>query len=200
MAYAFVGLLAALLFVSALLSLVTPADAVEDKPAEPAAYADAFVTAGVPTDEIVRIAVVPQTDGGPAQADAADSVPEPADAEDAPSFDASLAVGVWTRRATGVRTLTIRDDGTASLHIKFDFAASLMMGSAVTLKIDWELDGDDVVFETVGGSPQRTVNKISRQYGTKSRRPVTELTERRFVLGSASRGDRPVVWTRAGRR
>ncbi|MEM7811766.1 MAG: hypothetical protein AAF532_09845 [Planctomycetota bacterium] len=190
MAYAFVGLVAALLFVSALLSLVTPADAVEDKPAEPVAYADAFVTAGVPTDEIVRIAVVPQTDGGPAQADA----------EDAPSFDASLAVGVWTRRATGVRTLTIRDDGTASLHIKFDFAASLMMGSAVTLKIDWELDGDDVVFETVGGSPQRTVNKISRQYGTKSRRPVTELTERRFVLGPASRGDRPVVWTRAGRR
>lgn len=118
------------------------------------------------------------------------------ESDNSPGIDPALAVGTWTREATGLRTLTIRPDGTATLHIAFDWLTALAMGPEVTLSIRWSFSGGEASFETVGGEPEATFRVIAENYGTSRRRPVAELTAERFVLGPTGPDDDPVVWTR----
>ncbi|QDT64960.1 hypothetical protein [Calycomorphotria hydatis] len=105
------------------------------------------------------------------------------------------AIGTWTQLLNGVRTLEIRDDGSAKLHIEFDWVTSLAFGESVTIDIAWRIQDGKVTFESISGSPQATFESISELYGTEKRRRVSELSAERFVLKNDDTGSES-IWTR----
>ncbi|QDT37988.1 hypothetical protein [Stratiformator vulcanicus] len=112
--------------------------------------------------------------------------------------DAALieaAIGVWTQENTGTRTLTVAPDGTATMHVNFDWLTALAMGSEVTIDIRWSIDDRVLTFESVSGRPEATFKTITNNYGSRMVREITKLDESLFVLKSLTSG-KESVWYR----
>jgi hypothetical protein len=104
-------------------------------------------------------------------------------------------VGTWKQYETGVRWLTVRPDGTATMVVDPDWVAKAVIGSRLTVEIEWTVEEGRALFRSVSGKPETAFQAVCTLYGRDRNRPIVEMTEEKFVLLDESDGSRS-EWTR----
>lgn len=107
------------------------------------------------------------------------------------------AVGVWKQHYTGVRWLSIRPDGTATMFIDPDWIAKAIIGEALTVQVEWSIDDGQALMKSVSGEPKSAFDAANSLFGSERTRKVAELTDEKFVLLDEEDGSRS-EWTRVG--
>jgi hypothetical protein len=100
---------------------------------------------------------------------------------DLPATDVATAeegaeafLGTWRLEDSGTRTVVIRPDGTATMHVELDFFASLIYGEEMTMDLTWSFDDGILSYTIVGGEPSENVNRVIADFGSgKSYRVVS---------------------------
>jgi hypothetical protein len=106
-------------------------------------------------------------------------------------------VGLWKQNYTGTRWLRIRPDGTATMFIDPDWTAKLVIGDHLTMQIEWVVKDGRALFKSVSGEPESAFKAVNTLFGRDRNRPITELTDERFVLRDEEDGSKS-EWTRVG--
>jgi hypothetical protein len=117
-----------------------------------------------------------------------DNVPDSSLATPPPPVDFARLLGQWTDEFYGERTLTFRDDGTGTMHLKLDPVSRLLYGDEVSFEFAWTLTGDDLHFIMTGGEPAQTAESLSRLFGKTSDKRIELLDEQVMHLRSLDSG------------
>lgn len=110
---------------------------------------------------------------------------------DPPLTDQSISdrlIGEWQSAKFGRQTLTTNADGTAVLRMHLNTMAAILYGREVTLQLEWKLNGPVLTQQVVGGSPERSVSKLTRKYGTKYCYQIVTLSDRELIVEDTSTG------------
>lgn len=116
---------------------------------------------------------------------------------DADDIHREKAVGVWKQHYTGVRWLSIRPDGTATMFIDPDWIAKAIIGEPLTVRVEWSIDDGRALMKSVSGEPKSGFAATNALFGSERIRKVAELTDAKFVLLDEKDGSRS-EWTRVG--
>lgn len=92
-----------------------------------------------------------------------------------------LVVGTWADDFKGKRTMTIRQDGTATMVVELE-GANALLGSRLQFEMEWSIEGGRLKKRTIGGEPSRRVSLILKAMGDRVDEPILELTEQRLLL------------------
>jgi hypothetical protein len=106
-----------------------------------------------------------------------------------------LAVGTWRDFYHGKRTLTIREDGTATMVIEFSGFKARLFTPRLQLDLRWSIEGGSMLRRTVGGRPSDKVDFVIKRVGDRVEEPILELTQSRMLLQDQS-GSRQYQWQR----
>lgn len=107
-----------------------------------------------------------------------------------------MVAGIWHNEYYGHRYMTIESDGTATMDIYPNTFGQMMVGSKyVHMDITWDYAEGFINFENISGTPQKSFDFINKQWGAKSRRKLTDMTEETLVLFDESDG-KDYVWKR----
>lgn len=110
------------------------------------------------------------------------------------------ALGRWRTYYKGDRFMTVRPDGTATIEanlVEYTWLEKKVVGTdRVIFEIEWEIDGDDLVFDTVGGTPKASVDVITTIHGKAKRYPLVHVTETELRYQSDTPEEDDYVWTR----
>ncbi|NNJ24152.1 hypothetical protein [Alienimonas chondri] len=157
-----------------------PAASVERPPADPAP-----VRVAAAGDEFVLPVPPPLQEQGAAPASVVDRLP-----------------GTYTRESYGTRTLTVRDDGTATMKVDVDPLYQWMAGAkTITVQIDWELtdagtdENPGVHFESVSGTPKESFESVTSLFGSERDWTITSADDESLVLFSPE-DEETEIWTR----
>jgi len=93
-----------------------------------------------------------------------------------------LVVGTWEDDYQGKRTMTIRDDGTATMVVELGGLKAAMFGSRLQFEMTWSVKGGRLAKRTIGGEPAAKVGLILKMMGDRVEEPILELTEERMLL------------------
>jgi hypothetical protein len=104
-------------------------------------------------------------------------------------------VGVWKQHETGVRWLRVRPDGTGRMFIDPDWIAKAVIGSGLTMEIEWSVADGRARMKSVSGTPSAAFKAVSTLYGRDRDRPIVALTDEKFVMLDESDGSTS-EWTR----
>ncbi|MFH5805049.1 hypothetical protein [Alienimonas sp. DA493] len=109
--------------------------------------------------------------------------------------------GTYTRESYGLRTLTVREDGTATMTVDVDPLYQFLAGAErITVQIDWTLTGDPnaerpgVHFESVSGAPKEAFDSMTQLFGSE-RDWVVQSADEALVLYNP-KDDETETWTR----
>lgn len=109
-------------------------------------------------------------------------------------------IGDWKTYYKGVRLMTVRPDGTATIVANLtDYAwhETLLVGAKkVTFEIVWDIEDGHLVFDTVGGEPAASVNVITGVHGSSKRFEIVHVTDDEFRYHSDDPGEDDYVWER----
>ena len=92
-----------------------------------------------------------------------------------------LIVGKWADDYKGKRTMTIRQDGTATMVVELE-GLNALMGSRMRFDMEWSIEAGRLKKRTVDGEPSGRVNLILKAMGDRVDEPILELTEERLLL------------------
>jgi len=106
-------------------------------------------------------------------------------------------VGVWKQNYTGVRWLSVKPDGTATMFIDPDWTAKLLIGDRLTIDVEWSIEDGHALMKSVGGRPEAGFKAAMELFGSERNRKIAELTEDKFVLLDEEDGSRS-EWSRIG--
>ena len=93
-----------------------------------------------------------------------------------------LAVGTWEDDYQGKRTMTIRDDGTATMVAELGGLKAAMFGWRLQFEMTWSVKDGRLAKRTLGGEPAAKVDLILKMMGDRVEEPILELTEERMLL------------------
>ena len=94
----------------------------------------------------------------------------------------SQIVADWELNLDGVRRLTVRADGTATLDYRPNAAYSWILGERVQIEIEWKLTDGQGFFRSVRGKPDAAFQWISNFRGTENVWKIIELDERHALM------------------
>jgi len=100
----------------------------------------------------------------------------------------SQLIGDWQSEKFGTQTLTAYADGTAELKMHLNTMAAVLYGREITLLLKWTFDGNCLTQCVVGGSPERSVDKLTRKYGKTYCYRIVELTGSQLIVEDTSTG------------
>jgi hypothetical protein len=103
--------------------------------------------------------------------------------------------GQWESTAFGRQTLTARPDGTATIAMTLSAFAVPIYGRKVNLDLEWELNGKYLTQRIVGGSPERSVEKLIRKFGDTHEYLVVEHSASHLLVKQTTGGSDLVRWT-----
>jgi hypothetical protein len=92
------------------------------------------------------------------------------------------AVGTWRDFYHGTRTLTLREDGTATMVVELSGWKARLFTKRLELDIAWSIEDGKMHRRTLGGRPADKVEFVNRRAGVQVAEPVVELTGDRMVL------------------
>ena len=104
--------------------------------------------------------------------------PEPAARSEVDSLRAKL-VGTWQDNYMAKRTLTLRADGTASMHCELQGLHTLF-ARELRFEHAWTLDGDRLELRVVGGEPKAKIDFVVKLKGERMRQTILEVTSDRL--------------------
>lgn len=85
-----------------------------------------------------------------------------------------LVTGYWESEFYGMRYITVRDDGTATVYFQASTLASMVVGSRLKIEYEWYYDEKEqqVVFTIVGGTPRKGLDYVTKTWGHRQRQNV----------------------------
>lgn len=104
-------------------------------------------------------------------------------------------VGVWKQNNTGIRWLRVRPDGTATMFIDPDWVAKAVIGSGLTIEIEWSVEDGHVMMRSLSGEPSTAFKAVTTLYGSDRNRKIAELSEKSFVMLDEEDGEES-AWER----
>ena len=119
-------------------------------------------------------------------------------ATDPASNDAEIRqrlVGVWEDDYQGRRTMTIREDGTATMVVQLSGWKSVLYASRLEFWMVWSVQDGRLKKQTTGGKPSGKVNAILKMMGNSVTEKILEVTADRLVLLDQN-GKRRYEWRR----
>ena len=93
-----------------------------------------------------------------------------------------MLLGVWQDDYQGKRTMTLNEDGTATMLVELSGIQSFLVADKLRFDMKWSLDGKTLTKTTVGGDPADKVNLILGTMGDTAEDTLLEITEDRLVL------------------
>jgi len=158
-----------------------------------------FAGCGSTTDDAQPAAtkVVPQRAEKTPDDPPPNKTPNPTD-EPAVDGDAQfrrLVVGTWEDDYKGKRTMTIREDGTATMVVELSGVQASLFASKLTFEMEWAGADGHLMKRTIRGEPAGRVNFILKTMGDRVNEPILELTEDRLLLLDAD-GETKYDWRR----
>ena len=103
-------------------------------------------------------------------------------------------VGTWETSKFGRQVLTARSNGTATMDMSFSALPAAIYGRRVTLQLTWTLEGDSLTQKIVGGSPQRSVEKLIRKYGDTCKYRLLSQNPEQLLVVDVNSGGEPICW------
>lgn len=107
----------------------------------------------------------------------------------------ALVVGTWEDDYQGHRTLTIRNDGTATMIVEPEGLAAMLYAKRMTFAEEWEIESGHLRLKAVGGEPESRVHLILQAMGDVSEQKILQLTKDRMLLLDAD-GTTEFDWRR----
>jgi hypothetical protein len=104
-------------------------------------------------------------------------------------------VGQWESTVFGRQTLTARPDGTGTIAMTLTPLAIPIYGRKVNLDLEWTLNGRYLTQRIVGGSPERSVEKLIRKFGDTHEYLVVEHSANHLLVKQTTGESDPVRWT-----
>lgn len=92
-----------------------------------------------------------------------------------------LIVGTWADEYKGKRTMTVHQDGSATMVVELK-GLNAVMGSRLRFDMEWSIEDGRLKKRTIGGEPSGRVNLILKAMGDHVDEPILELTEQRLLL------------------
>ena len=136
-------------------------------------------------------AAVEPADPAPVRVASASSAPAAGPAPSAADDLTARLAGTWHRYEYGDRTLEVSPDGTAVMTVTPAGMYSYLVGDRVTVRIRWELEGDDTVhFESVSGEPAAAFKTVSTMFGTERTWRIDSVDAERMVFVDPEDGER----------
>jgi hypothetical protein len=109
----------------------------------------------------------------------------PADEQTPPAASKQLApyVGKWTFDDTSLqRSIEMRPDGTASLHVKLGWIPSLLYGKELTLELKWNVEKGVLTQVVTGGTPEANVQRLLNDFGREHEYRIVQHSPTDLVL------------------
>lgn len=91
-------------------------------------------------------------------------------------------VGKWVLNETIRRSVEMRADGTATMHVKLDFFGSLLYGSELNMELTWSVDDDVLSHTLLRGEPKANVDRLIRDFGNSRQYRIIELNDAVLLL------------------
>jgi len=107
-----------------------------------------------------------------------------------------LIVGIWQDEYQGKRTITVREDGTATMVVEPEGFAARLYADRMTFVEEWRIEEGRLQLHAIGGEPQGRVNLVLKAMGDTSHYRILELTEDRMRLADAN-GETTYDWRRS---
>jgi len=106
-----------------------------------------------------------------------------------------LAVGTWRDFYQGKRTMTLREDGTATMVVELSGLKARLFTPRLELDIVWSVEKGRLKRRTVGGTPPDKIAFVNKRAGERVAEPIVELTKDRLLLLDKD-GTRKYDWRR----
>ena len=103
-------------------------------------------------------------------------------------------LGTWKQYSSGHRVLRVKEDGTATIDVKLDGIAAFWFGEKLHFDITWTIEGDELVFKTIGGTPEGGVNAVTSIYGDRRIYRIREINTQQMLLNEKDEEKTP--WDR----
>ena len=95
---------------------------------------------------------------------------------------ATRIIGIWQDEYQGKRTMTYRDDGTATMVVEPKGVAATLYASRMTFEEQWTISDGRLKLKAVGGEPKFRVNLVLKTMGSESEFEIVEVTQTRMLL------------------
>ncbi len=106
-----------------------------------------------------------------------------------------MVLGTWQDEYKGKRTMTIREDGTATMVVELEGITAALYASRLRFEMVWSIEAGRLKKRTVGGEPAGKVRLILKTMGDRVDEPILELTDQRLLLLDAD-GETQYDWRR----
>lgn len=106
-----------------------------------------------------------------------------------------LVLGTWEDDYEGKRTMTVREDGTATMVVKLSGLKAALYAKQLRFDMVWSIKNGRLKKRTVGGEPSGRVKLILKMMGDQVDEPILELTPERLLLLDQN-GKRKYDWRR----
>ena len=93
-----------------------------------------------------------------------------------------MLLGVWQDDYQGKRTMTLNEDGSATMFVELSGAQAFLFAAELRFDMTWSLDGKNLTKKTVGGEPADKVNLILNTMGDTADDTLLEVTDDRLLL------------------
>lgn len=115
---------------------------------------------------------------------------------DNPATDYSqLVLGTWEDDYKGKRTLTVHEDGTATMIVE-PAGLNALFAERLQFEETWSIDGEHLEMKVTGGEPKERVKLICQMMGDSSRQQILVLNSERMKLLDED-GKTEYEWRRA---
>lgn len=111
-------------------------------------------------------------------------------------LQSKLLVGEWRQDYYGVRTLSIKADGTATMTIIPSSLWAVAFGAKIDLTMFWSVKDGYLDYGITGGTPADKVQLAAKTWGDKWVEKIIELNENKLDLLSVD-GTTHSIWERA---
>lgn len=91
-------------------------------------------------------------------------------------------IGTWEDDYRGKRTMTLREDGTATMIVELDGVGAALFADKLTFDIEWKIERGVMSLKTIGGTPEKKIALVSRIYGDEAEELIIELTDDRLLV------------------
>ena len=108
----------------------------------------------------------------------------------------ALLLGVWEDDYHGRRTMTLRDDQTATMLVELSGMEARLFTARLRFDMTWSLAGDRLRKRTTGGEPADKVDFVLKMMGDTAEDTLVELDDEKLVLRDAD-GKTVYRWRRA---
>jgi hypothetical protein len=107
-------------------------------------------------------------------------------------------LGTWQLEDHGLRTIEVKADGSASMHIELDFFASLIYGDEMTMELTWFVRDGVLTYSVVSGHPVESVDRVVNDFGRERSYRVLELDTDRIQLQDVKFPGNKYDWVNVG--